>query len=365
MLGRIGSAVWRALTGRVMIQAVKAAVAASLAWVLVLPLGGVADDYPYYAPLGAVVSVAGTVAASFRATVSSIVAIGLGAVPAVLAVLLGMPELLGIGLVVLVGACLAAWEPVGPMASWVPVSGLFVLIIGQGHVTEYAFAYVSLVGFGALIGLVVDLLWPSLPLHATAAAQDSLRDNLAGQLHDLADGLSEDPLPTDEEWERRRREIDWHWREMSRMVHEAREAQRGNWRARRWQGYADRAYQQARALEQLAFFVEELYDLVSRTERSDVDQVAFGPELRPGVVRALRTMAVALQDVGGAVSDLEQWRRARAATDDLARQIRERQFESSEEFFVAGALVTTLRRALVAVEPPPEEGDEDTDVEKE
>ena len=36
--------------------ALKAAVAAGLAWLVVLPFSGVADDYPYYAPLGAVVA---------------------------------------------------------------------------------------------------------------------------------------------------------------------------------------------------------------------------------------------------------------------------------------------------------------------
>ena len=35
----------------------KAALAAALSWLAVLPLWGVADEYPYYAPLGAVIAV--------------------------------------------------------------------------------------------------------------------------------------------------------------------------------------------------------------------------------------------------------------------------------------------------------------------
>ena len=44
--------------------ALKSAFAAGLAWLAVLPLGGVADEYPYYAPLGAVVAMGATVVTS-------------------------------------------------------------------------------------------------------------------------------------------------------------------------------------------------------------------------------------------------------------------------------------------------------------
>jgi hypothetical protein len=42
-------------------------VAAAVAWLVVLPFVGVADDYAYYAPLGAVIAVSATVARSWRA----------------------------------------------------------------------------------------------------------------------------------------------------------------------------------------------------------------------------------------------------------------------------------------------------------
>ena len=55
------------------------AVAASLAWALVQLVPGAAGDYPYYAPLGAVVATSATLARSVREATQTVGAIGLGA----------------------------------------------------------------------------------------------------------------------------------------------------------------------------------------------------------------------------------------------------------------------------------------------
>ena len=62
-----------------LLLAVKAAVAAALSWLLAMPLGGIADDYPYYAPLGAVLAVTWTVAGSVRESLQGLAAIAVGA----------------------------------------------------------------------------------------------------------------------------------------------------------------------------------------------------------------------------------------------------------------------------------------------
>ncbi len=80
---------WRAFSA----QSLKAAVAAGLAWVLVLPLGGVADAYPYYAPLGAVIAVSSTVAGSLRSSLQAVVSIAIGAAIAVGVVALASEDL--------------------------------------------------------------------------------------------------------------------------------------------------------------------------------------------------------------------------------------------------------------------------------
>lgn len=97
-------------------RAVKAAVAAVLAWLAVLPLGGAADEYPYYAPLGAVIAVSATVADSVRDSVQGVAAILLGAALAVCAGAV-VPTVPGLAVVVLLGTLVAGWWRLGEMGA--------------------------------------------------------------------------------------------------------------------------------------------------------------------------------------------------------------------------------------------------------
>lgn len=332
--------------------ALQAAVAAALSWLAVQPMGGVADEYPYYAPLGAVATVTGTVVGSLRATVGAFLAIALGAIPAVLFIELDVRALIGLPIVVGVGTILSGWHVLGSMASWVPVSGLFILIIGSGDPRDYVTAYLGLIALGGLVGLVINLMWPLLPLRASHQVQERLRGELAEQLENLAEGLDSDPLPSTEEWHRRRHDIEEHARRMHDMLREVQEAEQGNWRATRWRKATDRVRQRARSLNQLSFLIQEAYDLVVSYEASERDVVALGPDLRPLAVTALRRTAEALAGPGdGAVPEEEALRVAREATDEYAERVRHRQFTDEGEYFAAGSLVTTLRRTLVTITP--------------
>jgi uncharacterized membrane protein YgaE (UPF0421/DUF939 family) len=350
----VGSAVRSFLTTNRMVYAAKVAVAAALAWLLVVPWGGVADQYPYYAPLGAVSSISGTVASSLRTTLSNVVAIALGAVPAVLALLLPGPEVVGLAVVVLVGAWIAGSQRLGPSTSWIPISGLFILVIGRDDPWTFAGAYLGLVAVGAMVGLLVDTVWPALPLRSAQRTMDQLREILVEQLEDLADGLEADPLPTAQEWAERERPVETHAGEMQRVVEQVREAQRVNWRATRWRETTERQYRQARALERLSFFTEDVYHLVARTEQADLDleDVALGPELRPAAARALRSTARLLAELTDDACETGTWTEARDAVEELGREIRRRRSQADGEFFAAGSLVRALRRTLDSVRPP-------------
>ncbi len=345
--GAASATVIAALSGPRTGHALKVAVAASLAWLLVVPFAGVADDYPYYAPLGAVVVVAGTVAHSLRTTLSTIAAIVLGALPAITTLALPGPEVLALAVVVLVGAWLAGWETLGPSASWVPISGLFILIIGASDPLRFAGAYLGLVAVGALVGLAVNTAWPPLPLSAAQASLDRLRDTLAQQLRELGEGLVSDTLPDPSEWAHRQLAVDRRTSQMEAMLGEAREAQHVNWRAPRWQSTAQSQYRQARALKSLSFHVQETYDLVTRYEHSGLDDVALGIELRPVAARALESTADALSDN---LDDVGRRDVAFDAIDALAGQIMAQRADAPHEYFAAGALVSTLRRALSSLD---------------
>lgn len=330
----------------------KTALAVVLAWLVIQPLGGFADEYPYYAPLGAVVSTSVTVASSLRVAGQIALSLVLGAALALAALAAPLPEVVALAFVVAAGTWLSGWRRVAATSTWVPISALFILIVGRNNPEHYVTAYLGLTVLGALVGVGVNLAFPSLPLVSARAVQDSLRQTLADQLDDLATGLTEEPPPTGEQWRARLHEIVPRSREMSQGVGQAVDAQRVNWRAKYWRDTAARQYQQARALEQLAFCVDEITDIVIDGEHAERDDVALGPALRPTAAEALRAAAEMLRSVDrDGLADPEARRRAHSSVEQLATLVRRQRAETDEEFFMAGSLVTAVRRALDALSP--------------
>jgi uncharacterized membrane protein YgaE (UPF0421/DUF939 family) len=331
--------------------ALKSAVAASIAWLVVQPLSGIADRYPYYAPLGAVVATGATVVSSLRTSLQSVLALLIGAALGVGARLVPWPEVVALAVVVAAGTVLGGWRRVGAMSSWVPISGLLILIIGRTDPDRYAAAYIGLTALGALVGVAVNAAVPSLPLTAARASEEALLETLADQLDDLAEGLDQDPLLSPEQWQQRQHAIEPQTERLREMVEEFTEARRINWRAHRWQDLADRQYTQARALQQLSFLVEDITWLVVEREHAERRQVALGPTLRPAAAAALRSMAAALRSVEGPSGEPEALRAVDRAIQDLVRAIREVRLRTDDDLFAAGTIVTAVRRAVAALVP--------------
>ncbi len=266
---------------------VKAALASALAWLAVQPMWGVADDYPYYAPLGAVIAVTSTVAGSVRESLQGLAAILTGATLALVVMQTELPVVADIAVVVAIGTAISGLAPLRSKASWIPVTGLFVLIIGRGDAVDYVIAYLGLTSLGAAIGIVLNVAFPPLALKPMSNSVTRLRGVLADQLDELADGMSRDTPLTAEEWEQRKHEIRPTLEEMQQIVGHTTDGRRANWRARRWSDHAEQRYQQARALQQVAFLIEDITALVVDQERAEREAVALGSELRPYAARAL------------------------------------------------------------------------------
>ena len=337
---------------RHLVMSAKAAIAATIAWLLVQQLGGVADEYPYYAPLGAVIAVTSTVAGSVRESVQSVAAILAGAALALGVQAIGLPTLVGLALVVGIGTALTTWRGFGNQASYLPISALFVLIIGGGNAMDYAIAYLGLTGMGALVGIALNIAFPPMALTPMADSIHRLRELLADQLDQLSDGLSQESPLTLEEWHERQRLIRPTAEEMQRVVTHATEGHRANWRARRWNATAEQAYQQARALQQVTFLIEDIAAIVVDHERAELENVALGPELRPYAARALDEMAAVLRSVEQDTADPAALRTADEAVADLVARIREVRHESASDMFAAGTIVTGVRRAMASLVPP-------------
>lgn len=332
--------------------AVKAALAACLAWVVAQQLPGVAAEYPYYAPMGAVIATHPTLTSSLRESAQSIAGILLGggialaasdllpAGPAVLALV--------IALAVLVGGL--PW--LGDQRSWVPIAALFVLVIGSGgERADYVVAYAGLTLLGAAIAVVVNWLLPSLPVNAASRSTDQLREALAEQLHTAADRV--DPAaPSGARGEAGAgvsTQVQPLLSAMRVAVEEAAEASRANRLAGRYQAELDAEFRLARELERVAFLVQDLTSLV----REDPWERSGRPleiTLRAPLAEALHAVAEVLATVGPDGADPDCSTRAQRAVHRLSSELRRHDLRTSELLQVATA-TTGLQRCLAAVAP--------------
>ncbi|KQS66936.1 hypothetical protein ASG41_11185 [Modestobacter sp. Leaf380] len=340
--------------------AAKAALAASLAWAVVQLVPGPAAAYPYYAPLGAVIATSTTLAGSAREAAQTVVAISLGAAVALGVDALAYPNGATIAVVVALGVLLAGWRALGDSGSWVATAALFTLIIGDRDPFGYVAGYAGLTLLGAAIGLAVTAAFPPLPLAPAQAQLAQLRDLLADQLDDLAAGLRQESPPAGHEWQERMHAIDPVLNSTRTAVQLSDQARRGNRRARRYAEEAQQQYEHARALESLAFLVADVTELVREHETAELqmDEIAMGPTLRPPTAQALAAIAAALRSIADdaigddVVGDPAVVATARVAVEELAGHVRRQRTATGGDLFVAGSVVTTLRRCLTAVVAP-------------
>ena len=85
------------IRGARILLALKTSLAVALSWVVAQRMPGVIDDYPYYAPLGAISAMYPTVLGSVRAGLQTVAGIALGILLAAGVLLVGEPNLVTVG----------------------------------------------------------------------------------------------------------------------------------------------------------------------------------------------------------------------------------------------------------------------------
>ena len=247
------------------VMPVKAALAASIAWVVVQPIGGFIADYQYYAPLGAVVTVTPAVARGARSAMHAIFAIIAGGLLAIGVDNLPLPQPVGIAVAVAAGVACSYSKHLGSMGSWVPFVALFALVLHDHHPWNYVIAYVLLAGVGGLTGLLVAFLLPQVPTGPARRAGRRLSGELAHALAILAEAIRAS-TPLDEE--RRdgvRARLGDRSQELRDAVRHVQDARRANWRGRRAIGPAERLESHARSLQRLADEVAHTFEVADLT----------------------------------------------------------------------------------------------------
>jgi uncharacterized membrane protein YgaE (UPF0421/DUF939 family) len=331
----------------------KTAVAVGLAWTIAPHMPGVTQEYPYYAPLGVLVSMYPTLMGSLRSALQTLLGLATGIALAALAAFTVGPNWWTIPLVVGVGVLLSGTGWFGAGREYVPIAALFVLIIGGANAEDYSLGYLTQMGVGAVIGLLVNLVIAPAPLTSYAAERvDAFRDQLAEHLHDIGDAVSESWPPEHEQWARDAASLADTTRSLQGVLAEAEESRRGNPRAWRRPGTAE-ARADLDALERVAHHIRDIADVLADTIWERPAALPLDPAL-PGVLTA------ACHAVADAVAQRDpDARSAHLARERAAREVRllieavdDRTLESRSSLGPGVLAAMHLRRILILTGRP-------------
>lgn len=353
----IGGSLRAAVLPARLLFAVKTAAAVGIAWLLGSLLPGEADDYSYYAPLGALVSMYPTLMSSVRSSLQTLLGLAVGVGIAAVVVLTVGPSLWSTVVAVAVGTLISGTGWFGIGREYIPMAALFVLIIGGTDAEDYSLGYVLQMAIGVVVGLGVNLLIPPAPLVSEAVERiDAFQHRLAEHLHDIADAVA-DAEPSDHGvWEQDAHSLAETSRTLRGALAEADESRRGNPRA--WLRHTDTSREHAR-LELLAETAYQIRDISGSLSDSILERPS-GLPLDAGIVEPLSDACRAVAELLAADDDLPRHRQA--ATDAVQELLHAVHRRSIDTDAVTGPGVLTamhLQRIVQLLEP--DEDDEDDD----
>ena len=206
------------IPGARVLLALKTALAVAVAWIVAQHMPGVIDDYPYYAPLGALSTMYPTILGSVRTGLQTLTGVALGLALATGVLLVGDPTLLTLSLAVGIGVLLSGVRRLGAGAEYVPMAALFALIIGGHDAGSYSVGFLVQMAVGVGIGLIVNMtVFPPLDFRTARLQLDRLHGVVVAYLEDIAGELTEPRTTSQRDWVRRTQDL-------SRLTAEVREA---------------------------------------------------------------------------------------------------------------------------------------------
>ncbi|MFF2031525.1 aromatic acid exporter family protein [Arthrobacter sp. NPDC058192] len=287
--------------------AVKAGLAAGIAFAVAPFMPGSAAEYPYYAPLGALVAMYENVAGSMRQGLQTLVGLAIGVGLAFMLFSLGEPSPLTVAVVMGLGVILAGLPRIGSGRDWIPTAALLVLLVGGHNPDTFSFGYLFQMGVGVTVGIVVNLLvFPPLHFRAAALSIAELRQALAQQLWDMGQALKESWPPEHEDWSRRSEALAAHARSVRLAVEKADASRQANPRRRLHPRNLELDYQNLRELERLTFHIQDVTQVLS-----DVIWAEETPFVIPDA--CTEPLGDAVTAVGDVLRDLEDADRERRA----------------------------------------------------
>ncbi|TJY68887.1 FUSC family protein [Arthrobacter sp. CAU 1506] len=276
--------------------AFKTALACGIAWIIARQLPGEVADYPYYAPLGALISMYSTVADSVKTSLQTLAGLLLGIGLAWLLLLTVGLHVLTVSLLVFLGVLVAGLPRLGAGRDWVPMAALFVLLVGGSDAGDYSLGYAVQMAVGVLVGITVNfLLIPPLNFSAVGRSLQQLQSDLAGQLEEIAEALLEDWPPERDEWASNGENIVRLSEQVRQAVATADRSRKANPRRRFQDRDLQADWSNLRTLERAAFNTQDITEVLGAVIWDDHLHIP---------TRVLEPMSEALKATAAAVRSL-------------------------------------------------------------
>ncbi|MCU1407020.1 MAG: hypothetical protein JWQ43_3323 [Glaciihabitans sp.] len=285
---------WAASPGvraRVLLAA-KAALAAAVAWVIAPYLPGVADAYPWYAPLGALIAMYPTVAGSVRTAVQTLIGLAIGVALGGAVVLFLPPGVGTVALVVGVGVLLSSFRRLGAGQEIIPTAAIIVLIVGGQEADMLSIGYLVQTTAGVTVGLAVNwLILPPLAVQAAVSHLSEFRSLLTRHLRDVGAALREDWPPIHENWAKQSLTFATTLATVRDAVREADDSRKGNPRAKRQSRKAHDDYDDLTALETTTFHVRDMSEVLAGSIWPGKIDLELASDLRAPLATAIDLVA--------------------------------------------------------------------------
>jgi len=270
----------------------KTALAVGLAWLIAPHMPGVTDEYPYYAPLGALVSMYPTLMGSVRSGLQTLLGLATGIGLAAVVVLTVGPTWWTIPAVVGIGVLVSGTGWFGVGREYVPMAALFVLIIGGQNADDYSIGYLVQTGVGVVVGLLVNLVIAPAPLTLAAAAKvDAFRRQLSEHLHDIGSAVSESWPPEHQQWADDAASLADTTSELRAALADADDSRRGNPRALGRRGETQHIHAELAALDRIAHLIRDISDEIADTIWDRPGALALDPALPEPLSAACHAVA--------------------------------------------------------------------------
>jgi uncharacterized membrane protein YgaE (UPF0421/DUF939 family) len=337
---------------RVVLQALKAGVAAVVAWVVAEHVLGLPQ--PFLAPYAAIFLVEATVYRSVIGLAQQVGAVAAGVFLAWGANSLIPSQTVCLGVVTVVGLLLGRWHRLGDNGPWIALTAVLVLTFGTAGDSVLLVDRLLETALGAAIGTAVNaFLWPPRYLTRAATATATVGRDLAELLDDMAASLRGD-LDESGDWVTRIVRAQDELRAAHEITGLGQESRRLDPRSRLPGPVPEERYRRAvHTLDGAWPYLRELAEAVRAVEDGDGPLDYPEETARAEFSQVLEGLAVAVRLIAGHRHDADEVAevldRARERLDALDAQVRAGVPHAAGVLLGLASLTLPTRRAIHAL----------------